>query len=503
MTRILVNGRAGGTVDPLDRGLHYGDGLFETIAIVGGRPRFIDWHFERLVGGARALGFPAPDLDALRADIAAVATEPRCVVKLVLTRGAGERGYRPPRDPQPTRIVAAAPWPAGPRDAASAGIRLGWCRTRLARNGALAGHKHLNRLEQVLARAEWDDGAMDEGLMQDDRGRVIAATQANLFARIDGAWCTPRLDECGVAGVMRRAFQPMVRRTGDAGRGTPARSRGRRSGDLPLPDERADRRLAGRHARRPRRSRSIPRPWRSTPGSRVSEPVAAVRRRLLRSLAIAGFLGWNHYERQWLREPIAGLVEPTVFEVPRGASLTSVARRLEEAGLMERPGTWLRHAKRERLTTRLKAGEYRLQPGTSPAMLLDQFVAGDVILHALTLPEGWTFRQALAAIQSHPQVTAELKGLDDAAILARLGLRDAHAGRPVLSGHVSIPARHDRPRTPAPGPCAPRDRAGRGMVASRRRTCRTTRHTRRSSWPRSSKRRRALRTSGRSSRACS
>ena len=144
-------------------------------------------------------------------------------------------------------------------------------------------------------------------------------------------------------------------------------------------------------------------------------------------VAIAVFLGWHGYERHWLREPIAGLVEPTVFEVPRGASLTSVAQRLERAGLMERPRTWRRHANRERLATRLKAGEYRLQPGTSPEMLLDQFVQGDVILHALTLPEGWTFRQALAAIQSHPQVTAELKGLDDAAILARLGLRGAHA----------------------------------------------------------------------------
>jgi 4-amino-4-deoxychorismate lyase len=103
--------------------------------------------------------------------------------------------------------VAASPWPAGPADATTAGIRLGWCRTRLSRNSALAGHKHLNRLEQVLARAEWDDDAMDEGLMQDDRGRVIAATQANLFARIDDGWITPRLDECGVAGVMRRAFR--------------------------------------------------------------------------------------------------------------------------------------------------------------------------------------------------------------------------------------------------------------------------------------------------------
>lgn len=207
MTRVLVNGRAGAAVDPLDRGLLYGDGLFETVAVVGGRPRFLDWHFERLAAGAHALGFPAPDLDALRADIAAVATGPRCVVKLVLTRGPGERGYRPPREPRPTRVVAAFPWPAGPTDAATAGIRLGWCRTRLSRNGALAGHKHLNRLEQVLARAEWDDGRMDEGLMQDDRGRVIGATQANLFARIDGGWVTPGLDECGVAGVMRRAFR--------------------------------------------------------------------------------------------------------------------------------------------------------------------------------------------------------------------------------------------------------------------------------------------------------
>jgi 4-amino-4-deoxychorismate lyase len=207
MTQVLVNGCADAGVDPLDRGLLYGDGLFETLAIVGGRPRFLDWHFDRLGRGARALGFPAVDFDALRADISRVGTGPRCVVKLVLTRGVGERGYRPPRDVRPTRIVAASPWPASTPEASTTGIRLGWCRMRLARNVALAGLKHLNRLEQVLARAEWDDGAMDEGLMQDDQGRVIAATQANVFACIDGTWATPRLDECGVAGVMRRAFR--------------------------------------------------------------------------------------------------------------------------------------------------------------------------------------------------------------------------------------------------------------------------------------------------------
>ena len=147
---------------------------------------------------------------------------------------------------------------------------------------------------------------------------------------------------------------------------------------------------------------------------------------LLALVAIAVFLAWNYYDRRWLQSPIEGLVAPAVFEVPRGASLSSVARRLEKEGLMDRPESWVRHANREKLATRLKAGEYRLQPGTSPAMLLDQFVTGDVILHTLTLPEGWTFRQALAAIQSHPQIKAELEGLDDARVLARLGMRDAH-----------------------------------------------------------------------------
>jgi 4-amino-4-deoxychorismate lyase len=83
---------------------------------------------------------------------------------------------------------------------------VGWCHTNFGRNPLLAGLKHLNRLEQVMARAEWEDGAMDEGLMCDDRGCVISATQANLFVKLEGRWSTPRLDECGVAGVMRRAF---------------------------------------------------------------------------------------------------------------------------------------------------------------------------------------------------------------------------------------------------------------------------------------------------------
>ncbi|MBM4218604.1 MAG: aminodeoxychorismate lyase [Gammaproteobacteria bacterium] len=202
---VLVDGLQGGQVDPLDRGLNYGDGLFETIAVLDGRPRFLDWHLERLAGGAGRLGFPALDAALLRREIAAITFGARCIVKLIVTRGSGPRGYRPPRPASTRRIVAAWDWPAPPASAA-AGARVGWCRMRLGRNPALAGVKHLNRLEQVLARAEWDDGVMDEGLMCDEGGSVISATQANLFAKLAGRWVTPRLDQCGVAGVMRRAF---------------------------------------------------------------------------------------------------------------------------------------------------------------------------------------------------------------------------------------------------------------------------------------------------------
>ena len=203
---VFVNGREGARVDPADRGLQYGDGLFETLAVRDGQARFVDWHLERLADGARRLALPPPDQERLRALIAGAWPAGRGVVKLIVTRGVGGRGYRPATGTEPTCIVAGSEWPAWPASAWSEGVCLRWCRTRLSRNPALAGIKHLNRLEQVLARAEWDDERIAEGLMQDDLGQVISGTQSNLFAVIDGQVVTPPVDQCGVAGVMRRAL---------------------------------------------------------------------------------------------------------------------------------------------------------------------------------------------------------------------------------------------------------------------------------------------------------
>src|SRR5699024_309429 len=124
-------------------------------------------------------------------------------VRITWTRGSGPRGYAPPASARPTCIVSAAPATPWPADWYHHGIRLHLCRTRLAVQPALAGLKHLNRLEQVLARDEWHDDSVEEGLMLDLEDRVIGATAANLFAVAGGCLRTPAVTRCGVAGTAR------------------------------------------------------------------------------------------------------------------------------------------------------------------------------------------------------------------------------------------------------------------------------------------------------------
>jgi len=147
---------------------------------------------------------------------------------------------------------------------------------------------------------------------------------------------------------------------------------------------------------------------------------------LLGILVAAAWFGWRQYEQSWLDRPIAALESAQVFEIPEGASLKSVAAELEKRGLLERSGAWVRHAQRTGSATRIQAGEYEIRPGTTPAALLAQFVKGDVQLHAVTIPEGWTIRQALTLIQAHPQIVSELSGLPDAVWMERIGLGRQH-----------------------------------------------------------------------------
>ena len=197
-----VDGLPAATLPLADRGLAYGDGLFETIAVRGGKPVLLQRHLRRLADGCARLRIELNE-SLLLAELTAFCAElGEGVAKLIVTRGDGLRGYAPSAGPA-RRILQGSAMPAYPAANGQQGVQLFACTTRLAEQPLTAGLKHLNRLEQVLARAEWQDARFAEGLMRDTSGRVIEGVFSNILLCRDGVLLTPDLSRCGVAGVMR------------------------------------------------------------------------------------------------------------------------------------------------------------------------------------------------------------------------------------------------------------------------------------------------------------
>jgi len=202
----LHNGKPVAAVPLANRGFAYGDGLFETIKVVAGEAQFLAEHVARLQRDCGRLGIEL-DICALQSDIDALLHSSPCgVLKLVVTRAAAQRGYAAPRNAHGERFALFYPQSFAEDSRARGGASVRVCRQRLSEQPALAGMKHLNRLEQILARAEWSDPAIDEGLMLDTAGRLIEGTMSNLFLVRGGRVSTPRLHRCGVAGVMREVI---------------------------------------------------------------------------------------------------------------------------------------------------------------------------------------------------------------------------------------------------------------------------------------------------------
>ena len=201
---FLLNGERRHCVDASDRGFQYGDGVFETIAVCQGKPLFWQSHIDRLLKGCERLLIPSPDLAQIEAEAGQLcAGVDRAVLKLIITRGSGGRGYRQPDSIVPTRLLSLHPFPEYPDHFQTDGVVARFCDQRLAINPALAGIKHMNRLEQVLARAEWRDDGVQEGLMLDYEDHVIEGTMSNVFFVKYGVLHTPSLKNCGIEGIVR------------------------------------------------------------------------------------------------------------------------------------------------------------------------------------------------------------------------------------------------------------------------------------------------------------
>jgi len=208
---FLLNGQSTGSIDILDRGLHYGDGLFETLAIIDQQPLCWDKHLQRLLSGCIRLKIDFDDVDILQSEVSSLCKtinnhSERAVLKITITSGKGGRGYkRGNAGVKPTRLLAIHPWPDYPDNYSTGGIQAHLCSTRIGHSPELAGIKHLNRLEQVLARNEWEKTDIMEGLMLDIDANVIAGTMSNLFAIYpDKKLLTPDIGLCGIEGIVRQ-----------------------------------------------------------------------------------------------------------------------------------------------------------------------------------------------------------------------------------------------------------------------------------------------------------
>lgn len=200
-----IDGVAGDRWPVEDRGLAYGDGLFETLLVRKGRPRFLEAHLARLVHGCERLGIHFEALAALRAELVAAAarTPGLAILKVVLTRGSGlRRGYAPDGTERPRRWVSL--WPTEPLSAEQrAGVDLGIGSLALASQPALAGIKHLNRLEQVLGAREARAAGHFDVVMRLATGEVVSGAMSNVFAVLGARVWTPPVDQAGVAGILR------------------------------------------------------------------------------------------------------------------------------------------------------------------------------------------------------------------------------------------------------------------------------------------------------------
>lgn len=200
-----VNGQVSDCVSVNDRAVQFGDGLFETMRVVDTAIPLLSHHMVRLEQGCQRLGIlldVALLLSNLQQYLSELAATKPYTLKLIVSRGEGTRGYRP-QATTPTIAMRAYPYSAPTVSQLDDGVHARLCVTPLGCNPVLAGMKHLNRIEQVLARAEWDDEHIFEGLMQDVNGHLIEGTMTNVFFVRDRTVFTPELSECGVAGVMR------------------------------------------------------------------------------------------------------------------------------------------------------------------------------------------------------------------------------------------------------------------------------------------------------------
>jgi 4-amino-4-deoxychorismate lyase len=207
----LVNGVETSALTIADRGLAYGDGLFETMRVVSGKIPLLKLHLERFERGVHRLKLGPPKVlrrefkksaDQVLTQLADNNLRDQALVKIMVTRGCGGIGYLPPNKAECTFICQAFNLPEYPSEYSNKGIQAKIIKHRLPLHPALAGIKHLNRLDQVLASQELN--GEQEGLVFDQNNHLIEGLKSNVLIFEGDEVFTPPLESCGVQGTLRQ-----------------------------------------------------------------------------------------------------------------------------------------------------------------------------------------------------------------------------------------------------------------------------------------------------------
>ncbi|NVD07030.1 aminodeoxychorismate lyase [Vibrio sp. JPW-9-11-11] len=212
---MLLNGVPADSIGLTDRSFQYGDGCFTTMLTRDGEIEHWPLHIERMNACLKVLKIPEPDWPLVHQWLLSAAQPvSKAGLKLHISRGEGGRGYSPTHVTSPNVTISDFTYPVHYEQWRRQGVVIGLCSTRLGHNPLLAGHKHNNRLEQVILKAEMDQLGLADGIALDLDGRVIETTMANLFWLNNRTLCTPDLSRCGVAGVMRRLVFDIAQQLG-------------------------------------------------------------------------------------------------------------------------------------------------------------------------------------------------------------------------------------------------------------------------------------------------
>ena len=201
----LINGEFSTSLPANDRAVQFGDGCFTTARIKDGSVRFLAQHLGRLQQACEKLLIPFAQWSVLESEMQQLAVaHQQAVLKVMITRGSGGRGYSAANCQHPTRLLSVSAYPSFYPQWREQGISLALSPIRLGINPHLAGIKHLNRLEQVLIRTHLEQMQAQEALVLDSDGWLTECCAANLFWRKGSQVFTPYMDKSGVNGTMRQ-----------------------------------------------------------------------------------------------------------------------------------------------------------------------------------------------------------------------------------------------------------------------------------------------------------